>query len=132
MALYENANLLLEKVKLDLSVKEGEFVRQFMATRAIPSPKLLIKDYNTINKKGEFPTRWVVPATSLTVTFSNIWYLGIKRCLDKVTVNYSQNSIVQASDLKETLKEIGLNKEEVTIASESCDQYVPFDQTCDE
>ena len=27
MALYENANLLLKKVKLELSVKEEEFVR---------------------------------------------------------------------------------------------------------
>ena len=35
MALYENANLLLEKVKLDLSVKEEEFVRQLLATKAI-------------------------------------------------------------------------------------------------
>ena len=30
-------------------------------------------------------------------------------------VNYSRNSIVQASDLKETLDELGLKKEEVTI-----------------
>ena len=49
MAIYEYANLLLEKVKLDLSVKEEEFARQSMATRAIPSPKLLIKDHKTIN-----------------------------------------------------------------------------------
>ena len=61
MALYENANLLLEKVKLYLSVKEEEFVRQSLATRAIPSPKLLIKDHKTINENGEFPTRLVTP-----------------------------------------------------------------------
>ena len=104
MALHENANLLLEKVKLDLSVKEEEFARQSLATRAILSPKLLIKDHKTINEKGEFPTRLVIPATNFTVTFSKIGYLGIKRCLDKGKVNYSRNSIVQASDLKETLE----------------------------
>ena len=104
MAPYENANLLLEKVKLDLSVKEEEYVRQFLATRVIPSTKLLIKDHNTINKNGGFPTRLVIPATNFTATFSNIVYLGIKRCLDKVKVNYSCNSIVQASNLKETLE----------------------------
>ena len=38
-------------------------------------------------------------------------------CLDKGKVNYSRNSIVQASELKETLKEIGLKRKEVTIAS---------------
>ena len=32
-------------------------------------------------------------------------------------MNYSRNSIVQASELKETLKKLGLKKEEVTIAS---------------
>ena len=32
-------------------------------------------------------------------------------------MNYSRNFIVQASDLKETLEELGLRKEEVTIAS---------------
>ena len=111
MALYENANLLLEKVKLDLSVKEEEFVRQLLTTRAIPSPKILVKYHKTINKKGDFPTSLVIPTTNFTTTFSKISYLGIKRCPDKGKVNYSRNSIVQASNLKETLEEIGLKKE---------------------
>ena len=115
-----------EKVKLDLSVKEEEFVRQSLATRAIPSPKLLIKDHKAINENGEFPTRLVIPATNFTATFSKIGYLGIKRCMDKGKVNYSQNSIVQASDLKETLEEIGLKKEEVTIASVDAINMYPF------
>ena len=92
-------------------------MRQLLATRAIPSAKLLIKDHKTINEKGEFPTRLVIPATNFTATFSKIGYLGIKRCMDKGKVNYSQNSIVQASDLKETLIEKGFKKEEVKIAS---------------
>ena len=117
MALYENANLLLKKVKLDLSVKEEEFVRQSLSTRAIPSPNLLIKAHKTINENWEFPTRLVIPATIFTATFSKIVYLGIKRCPDKGRVNYSRNSIVQDSYLKETLEEMGLKKEEVTIAS---------------
>ena len=79
-------------------------MKKSLATRAIPSPKLLIKDHKTINEKREFPTRLVIPATNFTATFSNIGYLGIKRCLDKGKLNYSQNSIVQASDMKETLE----------------------------
>ena len=63
------------------------------------------------------PIRLVILATNFTATFSKIGYLGIKRCLDKGKVNYSRNSIVQASDLKETLEEIGLKREDVTIAS---------------
>ena len=117
MDLYENANFLLEKVKLELSVKEEEFVRQLLATRAILFPKVLIKDHKTINDKGGFPTRLVIPATNFTAAFSKIGYLGIKRCLDKVKVNYSRDSIVQASGLKERLEELGLKIEEVKIAS---------------
>ena len=97
MALFENANLLLEKVKLELSVKEEEFVRQLLETRAIPSPKLFIKDHKTIKEKGGLPTRLVIPAKNFTATFSKIGYLGIKKCLDKGKVNYSRDSIVQAS-----------------------------------
>ena len=104
MALYENANLLLKKLNLDLSVKEEEFVKQSPATRAIPSLKLLIKYYKTINENEEFPTRLVIPTTNFTATFSKIGYLGIKRCQDKGKLNYSCNFIVQTSDLKETLE----------------------------
>ena len=104
MALYKNANLLLEKVKLDLSVEEEEFGRQSLVTRSIPSPKLLIKDHKTINENGEFPTRLVIPATNCTANLSKIGYLGIKRCLEKGKVNYSRNSIVHAFYLKETLE----------------------------
>ena len=59
----------------------------------------------------------VIPPTNFTAIFSKIGYLGIKRCLGKGKVNYSRNSIVQASDLKEKLEEIGLKKKEVKIAS---------------
>ena len=98
-------------------MQEENFVRQLLATKAIPDPKLLIKDHKTTNEKGKFPTRLVIPATNFTATFSKIGYLGIKRCLDKVKVNYSRFSIVQASDLKERLEEKKLVREEVTIAS---------------
>ena len=117
MALFEDANLLLEKVKKELSVKEEEFVRQLLATRAIPSPKLLIKDQKTINEKGGSPIRLVIPATNFTATFSKFGYLGIKRCMEKGKVNYSRYSIVQASDLKERIEELEVTREEVTIAS---------------
>ena len=116
VALFEDANSLLDKVKMELSVQEENFVRQSLATKAIPAPKLLIKDHKTINEKGGFPTRLVIPATNFTAAFSKMCYLGIKRCLDKGKVNYSRFSIVQASDLKERLEKKNLVREEVTIA----------------
>ena len=88
---------------MELSVQEESFVRQLLATRAIPSPKLLIQDHKKINEKGEFLTRLLIPATKFTAAFSKTGYLGIKRCLDKGKVNYSRVSIVQTYELKERL-----------------------------
>ena len=104
MTLFEDTSLLLETVKIELSVKEEEFVSQLLVTRAIPSPKLLIKDHKKITDKGGFPTILVIPMTNFTATFSNIGYLGIKRCLNKGKVNSSRDSILQASNLKEILE----------------------------
>ena len=79
VALFEDANILLDKVKMELSVQEENLVRQSLATKAIPASKLLIKDHKKINEKGKFPTRLVIPTTNFTATFSKISYLGIKR-----------------------------------------------------
>ena len=126
VSLVEDANTLLDKVKMKLSFQEGKFVRQSLATRDIPYSKLLIKDNKTINQKGESPKRLVIPATEVTATFSKIGYLGIKRCLDNIKVNYSRVSIVQASDLKERLEELKINRDEVTIASVEAINMYPY------
>ena len=102
---------------MDLSVQEENCVRLSLVTRAIPSPKLLIKDHKTISYKGGFPTRLVIPASNFTAKFSKIGYLGIKKMLYKVRVNDPRVSIVQASDLKETLEELKVNRDEMKIES---------------
>ena len=81
------------------------------------SPNLLIKDHKTMNKKGEFPTRLVIPATKFTATISKIGYLGIKQLLDEGKVIYSRVSIVQASDLKERFEVLELKRDKITISS---------------
>ena len=47
--LFEDTKKLLDKAKVVLSVQEENFVRQSLATRAIPSPKILSRDHKTIN-----------------------------------------------------------------------------------
>ena len=37
---------------MNISSQEELFIRQSLAMRAIPAPKMLIKDLKTINKKG--------------------------------------------------------------------------------
>ena len=65
---------------MEFSVQEEYFVRQSLAARVIPSPKIMIKDHKKINDKGELLTRLVIPTTNFTATLSRIGYLGIKGC----------------------------------------------------
>ena len=51
---------------MDFSAQEGNFVIQSLATYAIPYPKLLVRNHKTINKKGGFPTRLVIPVMNFT------------------------------------------------------------------
>ena len=43
----------------------------------------MVKDNMTINEKGGFSTRLVIPATNFTATFAKIGYFGIKMLLEK-------------------------------------------------
>ena len=58
IALSEEANTLLKKVKMGLSVQDKNFSRQLIATCAILSPKILFKDRRKINKKGYIKLGW--------------------------------------------------------------------------
>ena len=55
-----------------LSESEYNFIKETINSRAIPTPKLLIKDHKKQNEDGTFPTRLVVPATNLQRDFQNL------------------------------------------------------------
>ena len=78
IGIFEGEKKFIEKVNMDLSSQEEQFVRQSLAMQEIPYPKLSIKDPNTFDKKGEYPTRLVIPATNFTLIFYKIQYPGIK------------------------------------------------------
>ena len=85
--MFEEANGLTERVKMDFSVQEVYFVRKLLAKREIPSPKLLIKDHKTINNKGGFQNRLVVPEIKCTATLSKLGYIKIKIIIYKAKLN---------------------------------------------
>jgi len=100
-----------------LSDKEESFIKQTIESKAIPSPKLLIKDHKNPNNEGNFPTRLVVPATNFTSAFPKTGYMGIKRILDYDKLDYMSKTIIQASDLKENLEHQGITCNNSTILS---------------
>ena len=67
----------------------------------------------------------VVPATNFTAGFPKIGYIGINKIFDNENVNYSQNTITQASDLKNDLESMKLNRKEVTTISLGIEAMYP-------
>jgi len=108
-----------------LSDKEESFIKQTVESKAIPSPKLLIKDHKNPDNEGNFPTRLVVPATNFTSAFPKTGYLGIKRILDNNKVDYMSKTIIQASDLKENLENQGITCNNSTIVSIDAEDFYP-------
>jgi hypothetical protein len=115
--IHEEGNELLLKFGNTLSEKEMGFVEEMLDSRAVPTPKLLIKDHKPMNEKGEYVTRLIVPATNFAAAFPKVGYLGIKNIFDQNGIDYSGSTITQASQLKMTLEKLNIMKDKVTIIS---------------
>jgi hypothetical protein len=129
----EEANKLLESLEEhDISCQKMSvhyFVKEYFNSKAIPSPKLLIKDHKEIDDDGNYPTRLVVPATNFISAFSKLGYhISINRIIrNKAGINYSRKTIVQAShDLKLQIESIGIREDRHTIFSLDIEAFYPF------
>ena len=107
----------LKSVEHYIDSQEYNFLEETIETRAIPTPKLLIKDHKKPNDQGEYPTRLVVPATNITVGFPKLGYMGIRKIFDKKKICYDKHTIVQASDLKEEIEKHTIKRSNSTNIS---------------
>ena len=97
---YHQAKEFLEELQPSLSENEFAAILESIESKAVPTPKLLIKDHKKPDANGDFPTRLVVPATNFTAAFPNIGYRAIKKIFDDNNIAYGTRTIIQASDLK--------------------------------
>lgn len=121
---HQKANQFVEGIAHRLSKKEHAYISESLNSKAIPVPKLLIKDHKKA-KDGIFPTRLVVPATNFTAAIPNVGYRGIRNIFDKTGVNYKSKTIIQASHLKEQLESLNINKQQDTIFSLDIEAMYP-------
>ena len=84
----------------------------------------MIKDHKP-RKNGEHQIRLVVPATNFTSAFPKAGYLGIKAIFDENKIDYASKTIIQASDLKETLEKLNIKNSEITLVSIDAKDYYP-------
>jgi hypothetical protein len=100
-----------------MSEDKYSFVKESLNSKAIPSPKLLIKDHIEINDYKNYQTWLVVPATNFTTTFSKLGYIGIKK--------NSKKTIVQASHLKTQIESLGIRRDKHMIFSLDIEAFYP-------
>ena len=115
--ILENAKELLSTVGHIIDEKEYEYIKETIDSKAIPTPKLLIKDHKKPDLEGNFPTRLIVPATNFTAAFPKFGYLGIKAIFKKEGLIYDKKTIIQASDLKNDIEKLDLKKNSTTTIS---------------
>ena len=78
----DKAEKLLDELLPIISEKEAWFLQQSIKSKAIPTPKLLIKDHKDPDELNNYPTRLVVPANNFTSAFPKLGYMGIKKIFD--------------------------------------------------
>ena len=89
----------LEKNKSIILDEEYNYIKSTINKCAVPTIQLLVKDHKKKDKSGNYPTRLVVPAKTFTAGFPYVRQHGIKKVFDKNKIDYSEKSIIQASDL---------------------------------
>ena len=107
-----------------LSKNEKNFLLESINSKAIPTPKLLIKDHKKM-VNNEYSTRLVVPANNFTAIFSKLGYIALKAILDENNIKYDKFTIVQVSDMKQKVEELKIKKYENTIASIDIVNFYP-------
>jgi hypothetical protein len=89
----------------------------------MPSPQLLVKDHKKKDKRGNFPTRLVIPATNFTSAFPKLGY--VEMIFDDEKVNYVKKTIVQASHAKGILENLFINKSAHAVFSLDIESFYP-------
>jgi hypothetical protein len=105
--IYDSCFDKLNKLQEIASEKELMFLDEKIRSKAIPQPKILIKDHKGPDQEGNFPTRLVVPPTNFTAGFPKLGYMGIKSVFEEQGIDFEARTIVQASSLKENLEGLG-------------------------
>ena len=112
-----------------LSAGEFRYLTKCVDSKALPTPRLLIKNHKS-KVNGEYPTRLVVPASNFTAGFANLGYRGIKHVFDSYGVNCSRFTIAQATELKRKLERMKVRYNFHTIVSFDAIEMYPSIKFC--
>ena len=95
---------LLGSIASHLDKGEFCFFVGTIASTAIPTPKIPVKDHKKVDLEGKFPTRLLVAATNFARTFPKIDYQRIREVFDREKMDYMKRTIVQQQILRKNWK----------------------------
>ena len=93
-----------------ISRKEAKHAEEIIDLKALPMPKLTIKDHKKKDSNGNCPTQLTAPATNFTSGFPKLRCKGIKGAFNRNNVKCDKSTMLQASDLKKNLETMNLKK----------------------
>ena len=114
---FQCANDLLEELTFKEIINDNEydFLKETIDSKAIPTPKLSMKDHKKPNEDRDFPTRIVIPATNFTSGFPKLGFSGIRNIFDENNINHMKKTMTQANNLKDELETLNVTKNNSTI-----------------
>ena len=88
----QNADSLLLQLQDDLSPTEFRFLSEKLDSKAIPTPKLAVKDHKKPSKDtGIYLARLIAPGQNFISGFPQMGYIAIKKSLRRINAT-TQNS----------------------------------------
>ena len=88
-----DTNKLLDDIEDVIDENGCNFLKETIASKAIPTPKLSIKDHAKPNKDRDFPMRMAIPATNFTSGFPKLGFSGIEKIFDKNDINHAKKTM---------------------------------------
>jgi hypothetical protein len=123
--LHKQASMMADIQENNLLLQERMFLKESIESWSIATAKLLVKDHKERNPTtGNYPTRLVIPAQNFAAGYSKLAVKGIEAVFKKNEINFQNKTITQASDMKEKVEKLGINKNKNTVMSfDAVDMY---------
>ena len=106
---HEKAIALWTKYNGLMSAGESAYLENFINSRDVPVPRLIMKDPKKKKANGRYPSRMLIPATNFTQGIAKFGFNIVKNVFDRNDVLYKKYIINRAQILKSDVERIDRN-----------------------
>ena len=106
---HEKAIALWTKYNGLMSAGESAYLENFINSRDVPVPRIIIKDHKKRKANGRFPSRMLIPATNFSQGAAKLGFNVLKNVFDRNGVPYKKYTINRAQVLKNDVERLDRN-----------------------